>query len=113
MRKVYYRTNGGKIGFIKGTLIMFEEHYVELEDGTYREEKEFAEVIEKTSPFPIDLIKAGDFVNDRFVIENSGKSLILEHPEYEHNQKRIDNDEIESIVTKEQFELSKFYVRYE
>ena len=114
MRNIFYRTKGGKVGFLKGTLKMYDEQYFELEDGTYREEKEFVEEIEKTSPFPIDLVKTGDYVNGgQVIVANTNYNYIMVAlPDYEELQ-TITNDEIESIVTKEQFELSKFYVRYE
>ena len=69
----------------------------------------------KSSPNIIDLIEAGDYVNGLLVIEDSGKSGYVEL--YLHGywintgeDKLLSEVNIESIVTKEQFESMEYKV---
>ena len=80
MKKIFYRLKNGTIGTIKGEIksLVDDRRYFELDNGTYREEKEFAEEIEKTSPFPIELVKAGDYVNGgQVIVANTNYNYIM------------------------------------
>jgi hypothetical protein len=62
----------------------------------------------KSSPNIIDLIEVGDYVNGKRVIRNclqdGGNIILFEDGTFAHN------DEIKSIVTKEQFENIEYKV---
>lgn len=69
----------------------------------------------KTSHNPIDLVKVGDYVNGKRVynisIVDGLKYLDVEVEDYLSDMPFINADQIESIVTKEQFESIKYEVK--
>ena len=66
------------------------------------------EIVENSSPNIIDLIEVGDYVNGNRVIknciENKGNIVLFE------NGHCARNEEIKSIVTKEQFERNEYKI---
>ena len=64
----------------------------------------------KASDKPIELIKEGDYVNGGLVEVVNNDYLIVALPDYEEWQ-TIRNDEIKSIVTKEQFERLEYKIK--
>lgn len=70
----------------------------------------------KSSPNIIDLIEVGDYVNGMLVIEETPKDkrkkqqIIVDSTAFEWGTERLFNEEIKSIVTKEQFESIKYEV---
>ena len=79
-------------------------------EHNYYDEKD----IVKTSDNPIDLIEVGDYVNGKRVynisIVDGLKYLDVEVEDYLSDTPFINADQIESIVTKEQFESIKYEV---
>ena len=70
----------------------------------------------KSSPNIIDLIEVGDYVNGMLVIEETPKDkrkkqqIIVDSTAFEWGTERLFNEDIKSIVTKEQFESIKYEV---
>lgn len=110
----YIRTNRGDIG------------YVAKIEGSFIYDKEnrllgFTENVIKISTEIIDLIREGDYVNGEKITEIT-KDLFIKNQInlwtgiYELNSfgdrsvKKITNNDIKSIVTKEQFEQMKYIV---
>jgi hypothetical protein len=76
------------------------------------------EEIEKSSPNIIDLIEVGDYVNGNRVIEIANKSkdifnkyLLVEETDYDNCNISYSNNDIKSIVTKEQFKSMEYEVK--
>lgn len=100
---MYVRTNRGYIDKIKK---IFEEG-----DKVFCTEKEgihFTELIAKASHNIIDLIEVGDYVNGNEVVYSTlkdGGNIVIYKTGFCAN-----NEEIKSIVTKEQFESMSYKV---
>lgn len=77
-------------------------------DGIWVDKEHFSYVdkreIIKSSPNIIDLIEVGDYVNGKEVINCKEKWIQL------YDKRTINDDEIKSIVTKEQFESMKYRI---
>jgi hypothetical protein len=76
------------------------------------------EYIIKSSPSIIDLIEIGDYVNDLKItsinepsMANCYKRLLYAKDEEGYLIERFDEEDIKSIVTKEQFESMKYEVK--
>lgn len=113
--EMYIRTKGGFIDKIVSFKSTISNDYVELEDEYYANKKD----ILKASHNTIDLIEIGDYVNGSRVIEineyDGEKYVYVEETEYSNaNQTDINiyykNEDIKSIVTKEQFEAIQYKV---
>ena len=74
------------------------------------------EKIKKSSTNIIDLIEVGDYVNGMLVIEETPKDkrkkqqIIVDSTAFEWGTERLFNEDIKSIVTKEQFESMEYKV---
>lgn len=70
----------------------------------------------KSSTNIIDLIEVGDYVNGMLVIEETPKDkrkkqqIIVDSTAFEWGTERLFNEDIKSIVTKEQFESMEYKV---
>lgn len=101
----------------KGTMEDYE--YIVTDSWIFPDYEEktnecFEEDIIKLSPNIIDLIEKGDYVNDekitRVILEDICGDEILDSQHIFVRDKEIYNDQIKSIVTKEQFEEMKYKV---
>jgi len=64
----------------------------------------------KSSPNIIDLIEVGDYVNGYKIVKKNKYTLYLEDGLDEESNLYIGQDNIESIVTKEQFESMEYKI---
>lgn len=109
----YVRINNGQIAKIvkikeykKWTNIIYTDITIDLhEDRSCNDNFIDEENIIKSSPNIIDLIEVGDYVNGYLVefVDKDDKMLICFGA-------TLDNEDIESIVTHEQFESMKYKV---
>ena len=73
-------------------------------------------LVKEPSKNPIDLIKVGDYVNGMLVIEETPKDkrkkqqITVDSTAFEWGTERLFNENIKSIVTKEQFESMEYKV---
>ena len=76
-------------------------------DGISFEGSAWKEIVERTSPNIIDLIEIGDYVNGERVI-----NIIKKHKYLEVSDEEIviDENDIKSILTKEQFESMEYKI---
>ncbi len=115
----YCRTKDGFIAKLieKDTWYKFDSVILEEEyPYNYLSREHAKELIVKSSPDIIDLIEEGDYVNGFFIEGNKGNYLetsdidgeysYLGHIEY----RKIYEKDIETIVTKEQFESMEYKV---
>jgi hypothetical protein len=93
---------------------LIKENYYKFDDYEGTIEK----CIIKSSPNIIDLIEVGDYVNGNRVIEIDNKSkdifnkyLLVEETDYDNCNISYSNNDIKSIVTKEQFESMEYKVK--
>lgn len=115
MRKIFYRTKDGRIGHIVGEIkdMAFDNKYFELDDGTFMKYEEFLDSVFQTSPEIIDLIQPGDIINDKLVLKHLKHNISVVNLDYVNGVQLLSNDEIESVISKEEYEKVKYYVRYE
>ena len=122
IRKIVELTNTKFIDkpdyYVDKVLIDIEQN--EREDTIYMEKWLFNEDIVKSSPNIIDIIEVGDYVNGLKVSSVGGtyygrkdKAIYCDYCENKETGKwtMIYDDEIKSIVTKEQFESMKYEVK--
>ena len=120
----YVRTDKGLIGKIikkeeydTHTILEYEGQYCKRVLSTTGTDSE----VIKSSPNIIDLIEVGDYVNGYKVLEiekdylldyrEEINVLIVQNGEVYEVAKKIYNDDIKSIVTKEQFESMEYKVK--
>ena len=112
----YVRTKDGCVGkIIDINLGDFQTRY-EL-DNSDEFHYEYKNDIIKSSPNIIDLIEVGDYVNGKKVTKtNLDRSIdkrariLCEDPHFDCLDEMYANEDIKSIVTKEQFESAKYEV---
>ena len=104
----YIRTCDGFIGKVKSI------EPIEIGYNHYHFENTLVEKcdqdIMRVQKRPIDLIMEGDYVNGGLVEQVNYAYIIVALPDYEEWQ-TITNDDIKTIVTKEQFERMMYNVR--
>ena len=117
IRKIVELTNTKFIDepdyYVDKVLIDIEQN--EREDTIYMEKWLFNEDIVKSSHNIIDLIEVGDYVNghrvDKVVIGPKCSYVLLEEVGYYvDTQKDIDDYEIKSVVTSQQFESLEYKI---
>ena len=115
MRKIFYRLKNGNIGSIKGEIksLIDDRRYFELDNGKFVEEQEFAKLVFMTSPKIIDLINLGDIVNDKLVLKHLKNNISVVNHDYVNDVQLLSNDEIESVISKEEYEKIKYCIKYE
>lgn len=110
----YIRTNRGTIAKIEDTEFDIKTNsFGQILYEIFVEGNRYYEVILKHSPNIIDLVEVGDYVNGSKVINK-----LYENEEYIPttvsclNENWFKNQEIKSIVTKEQFENIEYRLEY-
>lgn len=121
----YVRTKDGIILRIEDIEDIYTTDNIYIGMAIYDNEGHFVNEVEiiKSSPNIIDLIKEGDYVNGKLVIEHAyqkGKLFVTNLyiggkgfttcEDYSWELTKEDEDRIETIVTKEQFENMKYKV---
>lgn len=100
----FYDRSWTEIGQIVGEVEDSHLKVVKCRDGYYDLDNFI-----KSSPNIIDLIEVGDYVNGCLVSEIKDKWLILNYADIEtYEQLERKNENIKSIVTKEQFERMQY-----
>ena len=110
----YVRTRWGCIAKFEGINEGFYEFdNIIMDESSAVREKLFVDIVEKSSPNIIDLIEEDDFINGMRITElKSNKNGVIKcmvDSDYEFIT-TITNAEIESVVTKEQFESMKYRI---
>lgn len=114
---MYVRTIYGKISKIVNTQVV---HYSTGDEIYYSDDEKYPndclcerEIVKKASHNPIDLIEVGDYVNGCKVCEidyaERGKYVMVEDNDPGWKSMYFNND-IKSIVTKEQFSQMEYKV---
>ena len=99
----YVRTKHFGINKIKGFYSDVYYDYIKVDDDLIKKED-----IIKSSPNIIDLIEVGDYVNGYLVIEKDINNELRYIDLKDRNMKYVKYLDIESIVTKEQFEAMEY-----
>ena len=114
----YVRTKMGVIHKITDLKPFYEnDKLIEDRQEVYIDNKhsgyvywQFIQLIIKSSPNIIDLIEVGDYVNGSKVLSKEIQLIwLFDYKIYD--TKYITNEDIKSIVTKEQFEAMKYEVK--
>ena len=115
MKKIFYRLKNGTIGCLVGEIksLIDDNRYFELDNGSFMRYEEFLDSLFQTSPEIIDLIQPGDIVNDKLVLKHLRHNISVVNPDYVNGVQLLSNDEIESVISKEEYENIKYYVSYE
>lgn len=107
----YVRTKQGRIGKISNLTVDYSSELILCEESSIPFAKH---QIIKSSPNIIDLIEVGDYVNGCLVSEIKDKWLILNYADIEtYEQLERKNENIKSIVTKEEFERMQYNLESE
>ena len=102
---MYVRTETGKIGKITN----FDGNMARIDTDKFITYKNFHNEIIKASHNIIDLIEEGDYVNGAVVVEiYKNKNGNVEYIDIGDLAININNKEIESIITKEQFKSMEY-----
>ena len=102
----YVRTKDGVI-FKLNNIIYQDDNYIQYQLDGKLEDKDFL----KSNPNIIDLIEVGDYVNG-FKVDEIDEKGIYNYNSYDGWRINIAscNDDIKSIVTKEQFESMEYKI---
>ena len=118
----YVRTRGGYIAKFEGINEGFYEFdNIIIDESSAVRENLFVDIVEKSSPNIIDLIEVGDYVNGDRVkalkgdieshkINNEDDVIYTEYINDYDEWCGFEEDEIKSIVTKEQFSQMEYRI---